>query len=319
MLLTRPLVSFLVPAYNVAPFIRETLASVLSSDRDDIEIVVVNDGSTDETPAILASIQDPRLRVVHQHNKGLPATRNTGIVHSRGEFLVFLDGDDLFEMDALDQLVDALRADPEAVLSYGVCNKFYGDGRHWAPSPYGKIKPRPSGHLLGEIVQRNFIGPPGCCCVRRSAAEQAGLFDVTLRMCEDWEFYSRVAAVGKFAFVPVTCLRYRQHDTSMSKLLGAKAENYTRFTETLFANPSVAGGFDAAELQRLRRSHDAHIRAYIAQLALEGRAYGKSLRELVSAVRTYPPRAFEFVARYGWIALQGLRTARPPVASGAKP
>lgn len=311
MLLTRPLVSFLVPAYNVAPFIRETLESVLSSDRDDIEIVVVNDGSTDETPAILASIDDPRLRVVHQHNKGLPATRNTGIVHSRGEFLVFLDGDDLFEMDVLDSMVDALRADPAAVLSYGNITKFHSDGRQWTQSPYGKIKLRPSGHLLREIVQRNFIGPPGCCCVRRSVVDRVGLFDATLLMGEDWEFYCRVASAGTFVFVPVDCLRYRQHDTSMSKGIGLKAESYTRFTEAVFSSDALVGHIDGPGRQRLRRSHEAHIHGFIAIRALEARAYGKSLRELVSAVRLYPPRALEFIARFGWIGLQGLLVARP--------
>lgn len=306
-----PLVSFLVPAYNVAPFIGETLASVLSADRDDIEIVVVNDGSTDETPAILAAVEDTRVRVIHQQNQGLPATRNTGIRHSRGEFLVFLDGDDLFEMNVLDQMLQPLLTDPGAALSYGNSVKFHSDGRRWARSPYGTVKPRPSGRLLREIVQRNFIGPPGCCCVRRRVVDQVGMFDATLLMGEDWDFYCRVAAAGTLVFVPVVCLQYRQHDTSMSKGIGLKFESYARFTEALFSSEPLLHGFDIRERGRLRRSHESHIHGFIAIRALEARAYRRSLAALLTAIRTYPPRAVEFVARYGWIALQGLLVTRP--------
>jgi glycosyltransferase involved in cell wall biosynthesis len=311
MSLPAPFVSFLIPAYNVAPFIGETLASVLSADRNDFEIIVVNDGSTDETPAILATIDDARVRVIHQQNRGLPATRNTGILNSRGDVLIFLDGDDLFDMSALDSMVQSLLADPEAVLAYGNNVKFHSDGRRWAPSPYGRIRRRPSGHLLREIVQRNFIGPPGCCCVRRRAVDQAGMFDATLLMGEDWEFYCRMASVGSFVFVPVVCLHYRQHDTSMSKAIGLKSESYARFTERLFASEFMATRFDAAERAQLRRSHQSHIHGFIAIRALEARAYRKSLAALALAIRTYPPRTVEFLARYGWIALQSLLVSKP--------
>ncbi len=306
-----PSISFLIPAHNVAPFIGETLASVLSADRHDFEIVVVNDGSTDETPAILAAIKDPRVRVIHQKNRGLPATRNAGILNSRGEYLIFLDGDDLFDMSTLDRMLEPLLADPDTVLSYGNSVKFHSDGRRWAPSPYGRIRRRPSGHLLCEIVQRNFIGPPGCCCVRRRAIDQVGMFDATLLMGEDWEFYCRVASVGSFAFVPVVCLHYRQHDTSMSKGIGLRLESYARFTETLFASESLATRFHAQERSRLRRSHQSHVHGFIAIRALEARAYGKSLAALAAAIRTYPPRAVEYLARYGWIALQSLLVSKP--------
>jgi len=322
MSLAVPLVSFLIPAYNVAPFIGETLASVLAADRDDIEIVVVNDGSTDETPAILAAIEDPRVRVIHQQNRGLPATRNTGILNSRGEFLIFLDGDDLFAMDVLDQMLQPLLSDPGAMLSYGNSLKFHSDGRRWARSPYGTVKRRPSGRLLREIVQRNFIGPPGCCCVRRSVVDQVGMFDATLLMGEDWEFYCRVASAGSLVFVPVVCLQYRQHDSSMSKGIGLKFESYTRFTDALFSSEALIRSFDVQERARLRRSHESHIHGFIAIRALEARAYRRSLTALGAAVRTYPPRAAEFLARYGWIWLQGLLVTRPgpqPVgAPGAK-
>jgi glycosyltransferase involved in cell wall biosynthesis len=305
--LPQPLVSFLIPAYNVAPFIEETLASVLSDPRDDIEVVVVNDGSTDDTPQILAKLADPRLRIVHQSNKGLPATRNTGIGLARGEFLIFLDGDDLYQMTALDALVGALQADPHAVLSYGNTLRFFGSSEtHQARSPYGKIAPRPSGQVLRDIVQRNFIGPPGCCCVRRTAIERAGLFNETLEMCEDWEFYCRLAAIGTFAFAPVTCILYRQHQASMSKRLGLLRENYDRFTTAVFSRPALAQQFGTEEIARLRRSHDAHIHAYIGILALERGEAGKSFAELATAVRRYPPRAPEFIARQLWRGLQAM-------------
>ena len=111
-----PLVSIVIPAYNALTFLPETLDSALAQTLTDFEVIAVNDGSTDGTGAWLDALNDPRVNVIHQENKGLPATRNTGIRHAEGTYIAFLDADDLWDKTKLAKQVAVLEARPKVGL-----------------------------------------------------------------------------------------------------------------------------------------------------------------------------------------------------------
>lgn len=300
-----PAVSFIVPAYNAAGYVRETLDSVLSDPRQDIEVIVVDDGSTDGTATVLAGLSDPRLRVLRQANKGQNGARNTGMAVCRSEFFVFLDSDDLFEMATLDTLIAALRANPDAAMSYTSFTTFRDPAADLPRNPLRALYRRPSGPMLRHVLQQNFLGAIGACLIRRSAAELAGPLNETLRMCEDWEYFCRLACHGTFIYVPdIIALRYRQHPTSMSSSLGLELASYAEFSAEVFDNPDIAGQFDAGELARLKRSQTATIHAFIAMKALQMGRLGKSVSAIAAAVTLYPRRSVDFLGRYGWSLAQ---------------
>lgn len=298
-------VSFIVPAYNSARYLRETLDSVLSDPRGDIEVIVIDDGSTDDTQSVLQRIDDSRLRVLTQANMGLPGARNSGIAISKGEFFVFLDADDIFRMEALEAMLAAMRAHPEAALSYTALISFKDGGEDMPRNPLNRLNRRPSGPVLRQVLQQNFLGAPGACLIRRTALVACGPFNPTLRMSEDWEFFCRLACHGTFVFIPdVIALRYRQHLTSMSSSRGLDIASYHPFIAAVFDNPLIASRFTPSELAHLQRSQLAQIQAFIAMKAMQAGAVRKSVAALWAAVTGEPRRAVDFLGRYGWSVIQ---------------
>lgn len=218
-------ISIVIPCYNGAPWLGEALASVAAQTRDDWEAVVVDDGSTDDSAAIARQWRerDGRVRLVQQANAGLPAARNAGARASAGDFLVFLDCDDLFEPEFIETMIAAIENAPD--LSGCACEQIvmHTDGT------------RPVQHLPGggERLAIDDILPcngwaPHAAVVRRSLFEKIGGFDASLRSVEDWDFWLRALAVGDFAAVRRPLARYRRHDKQMSGNFMRMAESVAR-------------------------------------------------------------------------------------------
>lgn len=303
----RPLVTFAVPAFNAADFISETLDSVLGNPRRDIEVVVADDGSTDITPEILAARKDGRLKVVRQHNQGVSAARNAALAQGKGEYIVFLDADDLFDMNSLDALLCPMQTDRSIVASYGQYLQFIQGGRvrrnmpTWISRLTGQ---RPSGDVLEAILERNFVGALSAMCVRREAILKVGGFDTSLSMGEDWEAICRLAALGRFTFVDTTVVNYRQHRASATHQGGNDLTRLRATSDAIFANPFVVKKLSARTLGRLRRNNVAHLYAHIADREFRNGRLAQSLGALARAIATYPSRAPEMVARYAWMTLK---------------
>lgn len=184
-----PIVSVIIPAYNAASYLAETLASALGQTLADIEVIVVDDGSKDNTAEVVRGF--PAARYVHQKNAGVSAARNTGAANAHGEFLAFLDSDDLWHPDKLRQQVEALRQHPGSVFSR---TEAASDPARQAEIQFGQ---RASGapHELIPDFHSSFLVPyltTSTVMVRRTAFEEAGGFDTSLRIAEDVDFYLRV-------------------------------------------------------------------------------------------------------------------------------
>ena len=208
-------IGIIVPTYNRADLIGQTLESVLAQTRPADEIIVVDDGSTDDTRAVVAAFakRHPNLHYVWQENAYLGAARNTGQVRAQSDLLLFLDSDDLLLPSALAEMEGALRRAPQAALTY--CRTDFIDQA-------GALVAAPSwiedfdGEVWDRLVDRCFIRSAGCVLIRRSALEHAGFWDVRLRGVEDWDMWLRLAERAPFARIPAPLFLYRLHGTNMS-------------------------------------------------------------------------------------------------------
>jgi len=212
-------VSVIIPTYNRAAFIRAAVDSALNQTRIPEEIIVVDDGSTDDTDRILEQFGRP-VRVIRQENRGRSAARNVGIRHATGDAVIFLDSDDLLMPNSIERCAQTLEDHPEVGVVYS--DAYYIDQHGNRIGLYSQIFPgcRPSGMVLGELARRSFLTVTSM--VRRTSLKDI-TFEEGSDYCEDYEFWSRLAVECPFQYVDEPLLCYRQH--------GGNTSNGHKFTE----------------------------------------------------------------------------------------
>ena len=223
-----PLVSVILPAYNYAEYLPQAIDSALAQDWPAVEVIVVDDGSTDATPDVIASYGD-RIRSVRRPNGGLNAATDTGIAAARGEFLTFLDADDTWRPGRVRLLAEALASHPDAGLAWGDMEVVDGGGNLTQPSfrRASGIEPL-SGRVLGRLLWGNFISA-GSLMVRASLRDRFHPIP-PFAAWQDWWIVSQVAAVADVHAIPEAVNIYRQHDRNMN--LGADAARLTGLYRT---------------------------------------------------------------------------------------
>jgi len=210
----RPFVSILVPTYNRARFLPDALRSALSQNYPHFEVIVVDDGSSDETPDTVKKFSDTRVRYVRKEHSGAPATRNSCITEAKGEFLVWLDSDDMLQPHVLTSYADALIQSPDADVLYG---DLIVTDAHFRPTRevnyqdwYGR-----NGDLLANLLHSNCIPNPGTM-VRKSLYEKFGMYNESFRRAHDYELWTRFALKATFKRLPIKVVKWRWHDSNMS-------------------------------------------------------------------------------------------------------
>lgn len=225
-------ISIIIPAYNAERYLPETIDSVRAQIFTEWELIVVDDGSKDKTLQVAQeyAARDARIRVLPKANGGVAAARNMGFAAAspEAEFICYLDHDDVWEPDALAELLRALEAHPAAVAAHGLPCGIDGEGRRM-----GELEVRQRDRRAvreGCIVSLEPDAPttfacfvyhwtiqtPGLVLIRRAAHVQAGMFDKTLNGCDDWDLWLRLSRLGDMAFVDRVILRYRQHGSNLS-------------------------------------------------------------------------------------------------------
>lgn len=210
-----PRVSVIIPTYNYGNFIVDCVNSVLRQSEKSTEIIVVDDGSTDDTADVLKPFRD-RVKYIFQENRGLSAARNTGLRAATGEFVQLLDADDLLGTEAIAAKVSFLRQNPDVSVAVSPNYVFSALGSDGKPIASGRW-PLYRRNLDIHLAYSN-IAPPHAFLVRKTVAEQVGYFDETLKACEDYDYWLRAAALG---YAPRYCgkgtaVYYRRHPASMS-------------------------------------------------------------------------------------------------------
>jgi glycosyltransferase involved in cell wall biosynthesis len=207
---TPPLVSVVIPCYNSNRYLAETIGSVLAQTYPQIEIIVVDDGSTDETARIARSYP---VHYIYQPNRGVSAARNTGILHCQGEYVLFLDHDDRLLPGAVETGVRLLEEHPECALAVGEHRYIGADGRAIG---YSNKHAAGRDHYL-MLLKHNFIETPCAALHRRSGLALTGGFDESLQGAEDLEFYLRTARQSTWVAHEAPVAEYRLHDSSISR------------------------------------------------------------------------------------------------------
>jgi glycosyltransferase involved in cell wall biosynthesis len=190
------LISVVITCYNQAQFLSDAIESVLAQSWTNIELIVVDDGSTDGTSMIAQ--QFPAVRCLRQPNKGLAAARNAGLACSTGQYIAFLDADDRLLPNALQQGVECLLANSDYAFVHGDYRKIAHDGSPVSPGQESAITR--SGYV--GLLHFNYIGMHGAVLYRRDILESIGGFDPSLPACEDYEAYLRIARTYPFGYHP---------------------------------------------------------------------------------------------------------------------
>ena len=205
-------ISVIIPAYNAEHTIEETIKSVLKQTFPDFEIIVIDDGSSDRTLDIVREIADPRLKYFCYKNGGVATARNRGISHATGEFITFLDADDMWTSDKLKLQLEALQKYPEAGVAYS-WTYFLHEKEHLS---YADTSSFYEGNVYAELLIKNFLHSGSNPLIRKQAINTIGLFETTLVPCEDWDFYIRLSSIYPFALIPKPQIIYRQSSGSAS-------------------------------------------------------------------------------------------------------
>lgn len=213
-------ISVVIPAYNAAATLDETLLSVRRQTQPALEVIVVDDGSSDATPQIVRrhAAADSRVTLLNQANAGVAAARNLGWQHATSDLIAFVDADDLWAPEKLEKQTAVLAAAPPDVgLVYCWSAVIDADG-YIIRDPQ---QPAHEGEVLSQLLQGNFIGNGSAALVRRTALEKAGGFETALLQagaqgCEDILFYCRVAEHFRLAVVREPLVGYRSLPQSMS-------------------------------------------------------------------------------------------------------
>lgn len=273
---TSPVVSVIIPAKNAAAYIGETIASALAQ-AEVTEVTIVDDGSTDDTVAIVHAIGDPRLRLMMNQASGVSAARNLGARSARGGWLMFLDADDRLRPDAVSTLLTAATTAPNAVLVYGDYNTIDSEGHMIGRRGLLKGRRKPSGNVLERLASGNFIVNGGIMLVRADAFRTAGGFDVSLRYCEDWHCWCRLAALGEFAYVPKLLLDYRLHTANTMNAAVRTPQDFFPAVARVFNDELILGKLPAGAAPRLRQAAEIHLVTYAATQAMRFGRYGEAL------------------------------------------
>ncbi len=203
----KPRFSVVVPCYNGQAYLEETLKTALAQTYPAIEIIVVNDGSTDRSREIACSM-GPRVTVVDQENRGLSGARNTGARHASGDWIAFLDADDLWIPEKLALQAEAIMADPRLDIVYTDLYRLEADGS----TPEVRVPPP------AAVIERLWYETPilPSTVVARTQMLRAEPWDERVRLSEDWEYFNRISKRYVFGAVSVPTTYYRQHPESLS-------------------------------------------------------------------------------------------------------
>ena len=235
-----PIVSVVIPTYNRAEFITRSVKSALKQTIKNIEVIVVSDGSTDNTDKIISNINDERLRYIKLfENKGAPAARNIGLKNSKGQYICFLDSDDEILPSKLEKQLEVFNNLKEK-KSIVYCGFYYIYSK--TNEAIKEIIPKEKGDIYYKIIENNCVGSP-TPLVHRECFEKSGMFDESLESCQDWDMWIRLSKYYNFYFIP-ECLANvyihgNQISTDIKKKIVGRKKLLQKYNEDISLDKSV--------------------------------------------------------------------------------
>jgi glycosyltransferase involved in cell wall biosynthesis len=305
--MTQPLVSVIIATYNMAQHLGHAIASVLAQTYTNLELHVVDDGSTDDTREIVRQFEsDPRLTYSQQANAGQTLAKNRGVTESRGEFVAFCDADDLWTPAKLSLQMPLFAGRERVGLVYSNVCALLPDG---TIVPHAQIFTRPSGQVLDTLFMYNFV-PFGTAVVRRSCLDELGAFDVSLRMSIDWELWLRIATRYEFSYLDEVTYIYRMWEGQMSRDWRGRYDHCFRIMDEFLRKYPTAVSSHVAR--------DAYVHSYVERARVRSTTAGEHAQAFLDIAKalcrspTYLP-AWKLIARVS-LTMIGIRDTRPRVA-----
>lgn len=290
-------VSVVIPVRNGEDHVVEAVGSALAQGEAVVEVIVVDDGSSDRTVERVAALADPRIRLATDRpagRAGVSAVRNYGFAGSRGEWVLFLDADDRLRPGAVARLLEGAD-DPRVAAVYGDYERIDGAGATVGRRRLLRRRAKPSGDIAEALLAGNFIVNGGIMLIRAANFREIGGFDESLRYCEDWHAWCRLATTGEMRFRQgVGVLDYRVHSSSTMMAKTLTMDDYSPALDAIFSDPRIVRAVPAERLAGLRAKAHAHLNAYLIGQSLRARRYGAALSGLAVTLARQPralPRA----------------------------
>ena len=271
--------SIIIPAYNAIKYLPETLDSVLKQTFRNFEVLIINDGSSDNIIEWAADIIDPRVKLISQDNQGVSAARNAGIKKSRGEYIAFIDADDLWEPTKLEKQLQCLKKNPSLGLIHTAMTLIDEKGKSLGRTFISNIE----GDALKALLEENTI-VTSSVTVRRNCLETVGNFDNSLRSSEDWELWVRIACRYPFALIKEPLVFYRQHPHNTTK-------NWQMLEQDLHCIEQVYRAVPQ-KLSYLKNRTYAHTNIYLGWKALQTGYCNQAAYFRNQAIKHYSPIIF---------------------------
>ena len=252
------LISVIIPVYNAEKTIQETIESVLNQTFTNFELIIINSDSTDATLSIVSQIKDERLKVFSYPKANVAVNRNRGFKHASGDYITFLDADDLWTDDKLTAQYTALQSNPQAGVAYSWTNCIDKNGKFLRKTSHVNW----SGDVYSKFLLDDFIGNGSNVMIRRELLTEVGGFDETLTNAQDTDMWLKLSAITDFYCVPKPQVLYRILPNSMSSnVLGLEKSNL-EVIQRSFAREK------AKELQHLKPIAIANLYKYLCYKAL---------------------------------------------------
>ena len=251
-----PCCSIIIPAYNAIKYLPDTLESVLKQTFTDFEILIINDGSSDNVVEWFTNITDPGIKLISQSNQGVSAARNTGIAEAKGEYIAFLDADDLWSPTKLEKQLQCFANNPSLGLVHTAMTLVDEKGNSLGRTFTSNVE----GDALKLLLENNTI-VTSSVIVRRNCLTTVGEFNINLNSSEDWELWVRIASRYPIGLIKEPLVFYRQHPENTTK-------NWQMLEQDLYSIEQVFQSVPQ-ELSYLKNRTYANAKIYLAWKALQ--------------------------------------------------
>ncbi|MDJ0508852.1 MAG: glycosyltransferase [Crocosphaera sp.] len=275
-------VSVIIPTYNAEKTIVSTIKSVQNQTFKDIEIIIIDDSSQDNTISILSDLEEKRLSIYPAKHQGVSSARNLGITKAQGKWIAFLDADDLWKADKLEKQVQALQNNPQAKIAYSWTSFIDEKGQLlWEGKPLYF-----QGNVYEQLLIENFLASGSNALIEKEAITEIGNFDPTLTIGEDWEFYVRLAKKFSFIVVPERQILYRYLSSSSTSKLNYLEEQLFITIDKMFSN--VPSQLQFYKQQTLAKAYGYCVQKYLQNMQHNYPYLRQIINLLWKLIKIYP-------------------------------
>lgn len=252
-------ISVIIPVYNGAKTIKHTIKSVLNQSYNNLEIIVIDDGSIDSTLEVVDSIDDCRIQVFSYHNSGACVARNRGLSKALGKYIAFIDADDLWTLDKLESQWKVLQENSQASVAYSWTDYINSEGQVIRPGRHVTA----NGDIYSKLVVYNFLENGSNPLISHDALKKIGGFNESLTAAQDWDMWLRLAAEYEFVCVEKVQILYRVSTNSISSNLQRQEAVSLQVIEAAFNHSKMQG------LHHIKQASLAHLYKYLTFKSLD--------------------------------------------------